>query len=64
MSDFFVYLEDEGIIESTEWAFETLSDDELNQLLEDHVDAYLAHCDKAIGADADAENEAWRRNYR
>ena len=61
MSDFFVYLEDEGIIESTEWAFENLSNDELNQLLDDHVDAYLAHRDKAF---ADRANAEWRRDYR
>jgi hypothetical protein len=61
MSDFFVYLEDEGIIESTEWAFENLSEDELNQLLEDHVDAYLAHRDKAF---ADRENDEWRKGCR
>ena len=41
MSDFYVYLEDQGIIPSTTWAFENLSDEQLNELCEQYMDAYL-----------------------
>lgn len=41
MSDFFIYLEDQGIIESTTWAFENLSDEQLGELAEKYMDAYL-----------------------
>ena len=46
MSDFFIYLEEVGAIESTEWAFENLSDDEMNAIMDEHFDAYMAHCGK------------------
>ena len=41
MSDFFIYLEDQGIIESTTWAFDNLSDEQLSDLIEKYMDAYL-----------------------
>lgn len=41
MSDFFIYLEDQGIIESTTWAFENLSDEQMDDLIEKYMDAYL-----------------------
>lgn len=41
MSDFFIYLEDQGIIESTTWAFENLTDEQLGDLCEKYMDAYL-----------------------
>ena len=37
MSDFMIYLEDIGVIQSTEWAFDNLSDGELNTLLNTHM---------------------------
>ena len=41
MSDFCIWLEENGIIPSTTWAFENLSDEQLNDLCEQHMDAYL-----------------------
>jgi len=46
MSDFFIYLEEVGAIVSTEWALENLSDDEMNAIMDEHFDAYMAHCGK------------------
>jgi hypothetical protein len=46
MSDFFIYLEEVGAIESTEWAFENLSQDQMNAIMDEHFDAYMAHCGK------------------
>lgn len=42
MSDFFIWLEEEGIIESTEWAFENLSDEERNALVDNYMWRYLS----------------------
>jgi len=39
MSDFMIFLEEEGIIQSTEWAFENLNTNQLNALMDDHTDA-------------------------
>ena len=49
MSDFFIYLEEIGAIESTEWAFDNLTSDEINDLCEQHIDAYKAML-RAAGA--------------
>ena len=47
MSDFMIWLEEVGIIESTEWAFDNLTDEELNGLLNCHMVRYLAECTPA-----------------
>ena len=62
MSDFFIYLEDQGIIESTTWAFENLSDEQLSDLIEAHMDAYLHEVRvirAAIAAARDADTITW-----
>lgn len=59
MSDFFIYLEDQGIIESTTWAFENLSDEQMGDLIEKYMDAYLHEVRvvrAAIAAARDAES--------
>ena len=42
---FMIYLEDIGVIQSTEWAFDNLSDGELHTLLNTHMVDYLAERD-------------------
>ena len=42
MSDFFIYLEEIGAIESTEWAFDNLSSTEMDDLFDQHIDGYKA----------------------
>ena len=44
MSDFMIYLEEIGVIQSTEWAFANLTDEEMNTLLNTHMVDYLAEC--------------------
>ena len=47
MSDFMIYLEEIGVIQSTEWAFDNLTDEEMNTLLNTHMVDYLAECTPA-----------------
>ena len=41
MSDFMIYLEEIGAIQSTEWAFNNLSATALNALIDTHMMDYL-----------------------
>tara|TARA_R110000796_G_C14468214_1_gene425277 strand:+ start:762 stop:917 length:156 start_codon:yes stop_codon:yes gene_type:complete len=44
MSDFMIYLEDIGAIQSTDHAFDTMSVEELTSLMELHMSDYLEDC--------------------
>ena len=41
MSDFMIWLEEEGIIPSTEWAFDNLTECEFGLIMDAHTDKYL-----------------------
>lgn len=42
MSDFMIYLEENGIIPSTDWAFDNLTDVEFGLLMDAHMENYLS----------------------
>ena len=44
MSDFMIYLEEIGAIQSTDHALDTMSAEELTSLMELHMNKYLEDC--------------------